>query len=191
MPSHHVVAVAVASLTLACAFRAQADSASASAATGNGPRADIAGSTSSFFLWSNVTGPVMVGPNQESHISGRRSDGTTYTVAEPVPADPTTIMRFGAQTYADVAGADIVDQMGVTKPDRPTGYQTAADSSSRRIPRTSRFYEAVAREGVFRNGAFISASAGLYNEATGSSAGVIYDPGLLAAAPGECSRTPT
>jgi hypothetical protein len=174
---------------LACALSlaagsAHADSASASADTGNGPRAAIAGSTSSFFLWSNVTGPVMVGPNQESHISGRRTDGTTYTVADPVPADPTTVMVFGAKTYADVPGADIVDKTGVDKPDRPRGYQTAADSSSSRIPMTSRYYEAVAREGVFRWGSFISASAALYNRATGSSAGVIYDPGLLAAAPG-------
>jgi hypothetical protein len=126
----------------------------------------------------------MVGTNQESHISGRRTDGTTYTVADPVPVDPTTVMVFGAKTYVDVPGADIVDKTGVDKPDRPRGYQTAADSSSSRIPMTSRYYEAVAREGVFRWGSFISASAGLYNRATGSSAGVIYDPGLLAAAPG-------
>lgn len=170
-------------LVLAWEGGALADSVSARTGTDKGPRGKIAGANSSYFLWSNVTGPTAVGPNQETRLTGRTSAGMFYNIATPIPTAAGIGLDFGAVTYPDVGGpgAVIVGKASVAKPDAPSGYQLGVDDSNVRIPDTSRYYQAISYGSVFRQGDTVGASANLYNRATGSAASITYDPGLLSA----------
>jgi hypothetical protein len=83
--------------------------------------------TTRYFLETNTTAPMAIGPNESTSIDDFPAAGGSFNVVKTIPADPTTVIDFpgkgGVITYSPVVKSALT-----AKPVH--GHQTARDSSS-------------------------------------------------------------
>jgi hypothetical protein len=138
------------------------------------------GTLTNFYLYSNMTAPRAIGPNNDSFIRESPPGGGTRLLIKPIPVDPVTRMNFGKDKNGkDIIYDPIVSARNIVKPTNATGQQAARDTSG--FMNGDRFIGTLSSGFIDppANGAHFASRAFWLGGATGRAAAITDDPGQL------------